>query len=182
MNLYLTLGDCPELEYWATKYIDDGCSFKALNTKREIIGIILNGIIHKTPQPDEEGEEINEVQHTQFAKILALFRYIDTQFNVFDKHPQFEKALDAKIMSVNDAYRGVGICKNLTERAVEWMRANDVHLFHVLCSSYYSAKVCEAAGLKSVYKLAYRDYKVDGLNTILPAAPHEDVQIFTRIV
>lgn len=180
MNVYLGLGDCPELEYWSTKYIKDGCSFKALNSQNEIIGVILNGILHKTPPPAEDDEE--EVQHVQFKQILTFFRYIDTQYNVFDVHPQFDKALDAKIMSVNDAYRGVGICKELTGRSVEWMQANDVQLFHVMCSSYFSAKVCESMGFKVVYSLAFKDYIVNGENPIVPEAPHEKIQCFTRIV
>lgn len=180
MNIYLGLGDCPELEYWSTKYLKDGCSYKALNTKNEIIGVILNGIVHKTPEPDEDDDA--EVKHVNFHKILSLFRYIDTQYNVFDVHPQFDTILDAKIMSVNDAYRGVGICKELTRRSMEWMRENDVHLFHVMCSSYFSSKVCEAMGFKVVYSLDYKDYKVNGLNPIIPAAPHKSVQCFTRIV
>lgn len=180
MNIYLQLGDCPELEYWATKYIKDGCSFKALNTKNEIIGVILNGIIHKTPQNDED--DIEEVKHEKFNTILSLFRYIDTIYNVFDVHPEYDMVMDAKIMSVNDAYRGVGIGKELTRRSVEWMKDNDVHVFHVMCTSHFSAKVCEATGFKVVFTLAFKDYKVNGVNPIIPAAPHEFVQCFTRIV
>lgn len=180
MNTYLQMGDCPELEYWSTKYIKDGCSYKALNTKNEIIGVILNGIIHKTPQPDED--EDTEVTHEQFNTILTLFQYIDTKYNVFKVHPEFDVGIDAKIMSVNDAYRGVGICKELTKRSFEWMKQNNCHLFHVMCSSYFSARVCESLGLKLVYSLDYKSYKVNGINPILPAFPHESVQCFTKII
>lgn len=180
MNICLGLGDCPELEYWATKYLKDGCSFKALNMKNEIIGIILNGIVRKNPEPDED--DAKEVNHVQFNKILNLFSYIDTKYNVFDVHPQFDIVLDAKIMSVNSAYRGVGICKELTRRSVEWMQDHDVHLFHVMCTSHFSAKVCEAMGFKMVYSLAFKDYRVNGVNPIIPAAPHKHVQCYTRIV
>lgn len=47
MNTYLQLGECKELEEYATHCIPENCSFKATNSKGEIIGVFLNGIIHK---------------------------------------------------------------------------------------------------------------------------------------
>lgn len=47
MNTFLELGECKELEEYATHCITDDCSFKATNSKGEIIGVFLNGIIHK---------------------------------------------------------------------------------------------------------------------------------------
>lgn len=47
MNYYLKLGDCVELEEYATKGIVEKCSFKALNSRGEIIGVAMNGIIKK---------------------------------------------------------------------------------------------------------------------------------------
>lgn len=48
MNVYLGMGDdCKELEEYSTKSIVDNCSFKALNSNGEIIGVFLNGIVKK---------------------------------------------------------------------------------------------------------------------------------------
>lgn len=47
MNDYLKMDDCKELEEYATKNIGDNCSFKALNSRGEIIGVAMNGIIKK---------------------------------------------------------------------------------------------------------------------------------------
>lgn len=47
MNFYLKLGDCVELEEYATKSISEKCSFKALNARGEIIGVSMNGIVKK---------------------------------------------------------------------------------------------------------------------------------------
>lgn len=41
------MGDCVELEKYATKSISEKCSFKAVNSKGEIIGVAMNGIIKK---------------------------------------------------------------------------------------------------------------------------------------
>lgn len=47
MNYYLKMGDCVELEKYATKSIGEKCSFKALNSRGEIIGVAMNGIVKK---------------------------------------------------------------------------------------------------------------------------------------
>lgn len=47
MNDYLNMADCVELEEYATKTIGEHCSFKALNSRNEIIGVVMNGIIKK---------------------------------------------------------------------------------------------------------------------------------------
>lgn len=47
MNTFLQLGECKELEEYATHCIPENCSFKATNSKGEIIGVFLNGIIKK---------------------------------------------------------------------------------------------------------------------------------------
>lgn len=47
MNDYLGMSDCVELEEYAIKNIDENCSFKAINSRGEIIGVAMNGIINK---------------------------------------------------------------------------------------------------------------------------------------
>lgn len=48
MNTYLDMGvDCKELQEYSIKSIGDNCSFKALNSDGEIVGVLLNGIVHK---------------------------------------------------------------------------------------------------------------------------------------
>lgn len=41
------MGDCVELEKYATKSIGEKCSFKAVNSRGEIIGVAMNGIVKK---------------------------------------------------------------------------------------------------------------------------------------
>lgn len=47
MNTYLDLGECKELENYSIKCISDNCSFKAVATNGEIIGVFLNGIYER---------------------------------------------------------------------------------------------------------------------------------------
>lgn len=41
------MDDCIELEEWCVKNLDEGTSFKAVNSDGEMIGVILNAFMHK---------------------------------------------------------------------------------------------------------------------------------------
>lgn len=47
MNTYLNLGECKELEDYSTKSLPDNCSVKAVNSRGEIIGVYINGIVRR---------------------------------------------------------------------------------------------------------------------------------------
>lgn len=106
--------------------------------------------------------------------------YIDERFSIFNLYPDIDKFLDAKILTVNSNYRGYGIAGKLMEHTMQYMRDNKIQVIQVLCSSHYSARVCEKMGFKKVYVLPFIDYVVDGENPILPAAPHTAIQILIR--
>lgn len=116
----------------------------------------------------------------KFKQILMLFEYIDQHFNTFDLYPDINSYLDVAILSVNVNYRGYGIAGKLIEKNLDYMRHNEIRVTRVLCTSFYSARVCEKMGFKKVYTLPYADYKVDGVNVFLPEKPHEAVQILVQ--
>jgi len=180
MNTFLQLGECKELEEYATHCIPEKCSFKATNSKGEIIGVFLNGIIHK---PDPEAEHVSyakDCQHEKFKKILTLFDYIESIFNLFTVYPEYDCALDGKILAVDSSYRGLGIAGKLTTRTIEYMQEKSIPLFHVMCSSKFSARVCEKIGFEEVFSLPFLDYVVNGENPLLPADPHKEIKVMAK--
>lgn len=106
--------------------------------------------------------------------------HIDTQYKLFDEYPEFDRALDGKILSVNDQYRGLGIAKQLTQRSIEYMQEHRIPLYHILCSSEYSAMVCARLGFTEKFVLPYIDYVVNGENPLLPTAPHVATKIYVK--
>lgn len=108
--------------------------------------------------------------------------YIDTKFNLFDLHPDIDSFVDGKILSVNPLYRGKGIAGHLTDRTIEFMKTNNIKIFHVLCTSHYSARVLEKLSFTEVFRLPYSDYIVDGEQVLRPAKPHVAARIFTKDV
>lgn len=77
-------------------------------------------------------------------------------------------------------YRGLGIAANLLKRTMEYMRNNQLKIILVVCTSHYSARVCDKLGFSNVYRLPYTDYKVNGEIVFQPAKPHEAAQIYLK--
>lgn len=119
-------------------------------------------------------------KHPKFKKILSLFEFIETQFDVFKLYPDVDCFLDGKILSVDEKYRGCGIAGKLTARAIEFMREHKITMYHIMCSSHFSARVCEKLDFEVVYELPYADYVVNGENPLLPAEPHVATKILIK--
>lgn len=137
------------------------------------------------PQPKADHQHCSsskECNHQKFKKILALLEFVDTQFNLFEIYPDIDRYLDGKFLSVNSNYRGQGIAGKLLQRTMDYMLEHNIPIMSVVCSSYYSARVCEKLDYKEVYQLRYADYVVDGENPLLPAEPHTSVKALVKRV
>jgi len=181
LNTFLNLGECKELEEYSLKCIKDACSFKAVhNVNGEIIGVFLNGLM-KRPAKDAVPEKSAETcEHPKFKKILSLMDFIEANYNIFDAYPNTDVILDGKVLSVNTNYRGLGIAGQLTEATLGYMRANNIPVMHVLCTSQYSARVMEKLGFNEVYSLKFEEFKVNGKVVLTPALPHVAARILIK--
>lgn len=181
LNTYVQLGECKELEKYCTKSLGERSSFKAVNSRGEIVGVILNGTIMK-PQPDDEppAKLAENCAHPKFRKIMALMDHVDELFDIFTLYPDIDRLLDCKILSVDTRYRGMGIAGMLTDRTLEYASQNDIKLLHVLCSSHFSARVMEKMNFTEVFRLPYADYLVDGEQVFDPEKPHVALRILTK--
>lgn len=181
LNTFVDLGECKELEKYSTKSLHEHCSFKAVNSRGEIVGVNINGLISRPEESDEPPSKLADgCAHPKFKKIMALMDHVDENFNIFDLYQDVDRLLDIKIMSVDSNYRGLGIAGKLTDRTMEYVKENNIKLVHVLCSSHFSARVMEKMDFQEVYKLPYQDYLVNGEQVFEPAKPHVAVRILTK--
>lgn len=123
-----------------------------------------------------------ECKHEKFKKILQLLEHVDECFNIFKLYPNIDRYLEGKILSVNSNYRGYGIAGKLAEAAMQYMRENHIPVILVVCSSHFSARVCERLDFKTIFELPYIDYVVNGENPILPAEPHRSIKALIKEV
>lgn len=109
---------------------------------------------------------------------MEFLAHIDREYNLWQAYPHCVNGLEAGILSVDTAYRGLGIAKALTDRTVQYARKAGYPLILCHCSSFFSARVCEATGFKEVYRTAYADYVVNGERPLQPEAPHREFAVF----
>ncbi|XP_055636419.1 arylalkylamine N-acetyltransferase 1 isoform X2 [Toxorhynchites rutilus septentrionalis] len=181
LNTFVNLGECKELEKYSTKSLHEHCSFKAVNSRGEIIGVTLNGLVLKPSETDEPPAKLADgCEHPKFRKIMAMMDYIDEHFNIFELYQDVDRLLDVKIMSVDSRYRGFGIAGKLTDRTMQYVKENNIKLVQVLCSSHFSARVMEKLNFEEVYQLPYRDYLVNGEQVFDPEKPHSALKILVK--
>lgn len=107
--------------------------------------------------------------------------FIDTKFDVFTLYPEIDSFVDGKILSVDPKYRGHGIAGKLTDMTIDYLSKNQIQLLHVLCTSHFSARVCEKSGFTEVFNLPFSDFCDDeGKQILCPEKPHVAARIFTK--
>lgn len=78
------------------------------------MGVILNNLM--TRNDNEENIESDSEDKTKFNDISLLLDKVYKEANVFTKFPNADRIMDIKIISVNESFRGQGVCKALIDK------------------------------------------------------------------
>jgi len=91
-------------------------TFMAVSQTGDIMGVILNNIMHRddVEEDDEDGETCND--NLKFKDIVVLLDKIKREADVFTQYENVNRVLEIKIVTVNEAYRGQGVCKALVDK------------------------------------------------------------------
>lgn len=92
-------------------------TFMAVSQTGDIMGVILNTIMHKDDMDEEEDDDDETCnENTKFKNIVALLNKIKREADVFSQYPNVNRIMEIKIVTVNEAYRGQGVCKALVDK------------------------------------------------------------------
>jgi len=89
----------------------------AISQTGDIMGVILNNIMHRDDveeEEDDDDETCNE--NSKFKDIVVLLDKIKREADVFVQYPNVNRILEIKIVTVNEEYRGQGVCKALVDK------------------------------------------------------------------
>jgi arylalkylamine N-acetyltransferase len=112
---------------------------------------------------------------------MGLMDLIDSKYDTFVQFPEIDAFVDGKILAVDPECRGMGIAGHLTSKTIEYMKANNLEIFQMLCSSHFSARVCEKLGFSEIFSLKFTEYVDDKNCQILnPEKPHVAARIFVQ--
>lgn len=94
-----------------------GMTFMAVSQTGDIMGVILNNIMHRDEEEEEEDNKDDTCNHNlKFKEIVVLLDKIKKEADVFAQYPNVNRILEIKIVTVNEAYRGQGVCKALVDK------------------------------------------------------------------
>lgn len=80
----------------------------------EVIGAIINNIMCRKDVSQNTVEVYDE--SLKFNKIAIILDKVQREANVFGQYPNANRIMDMKIITVNKASRGQGICKALVNK------------------------------------------------------------------
>lgn len=94
-----------------------GLTFKAISSNGDLLGVILNDIILRDDTELENCNEENQEKCVKFKEFMNIFQKVKQESDVFRKYPDINRIMDIKIVAVDEAFRGQGVCKALFEKS-----------------------------------------------------------------
>jgi len=164
-----------DMDKFATAHLAQNLSFFAVdrNSNNKIIGARVTGMARKTDDPLKiistlEGPELLEL----FPNIGGLLK----EANIFEKFG-IDNFGDFIFMSVDKAYRGQGLGKEMYERAMKMLKAKGVPVVQNIFSSPESQHIARKLGFTELSKKNLKDYKKRDGSVLFPQAGADDVAI-----
>lgn len=95
-------------------------------------------------------------------------------------YPGTGHCFEANILSVDPSARGMGIATALSQRSLDYARANGYELIKMVCTSKYSAMLCERLGYDKCFTMRTDVYRVNGKIVMRPNPPHDETSIYIK--
>lgn len=81
------------------------------------MGVILSSLTCRGDREETNDSGKNPAdEHTKFNDITTLLDKVEREADVFSKYPNVDRVMDIKIISVDESFRGQGICKALIDK------------------------------------------------------------------
>ncbi|XP_060873743.1 arylalkylamine N-acetyltransferase 1-like isoform X2 [Metopolophium dirhodum] len=159
-----------------------GLTFKAVSRVGDLIGVISNEIMARDSEELSNcSSDITEDQEgsVKFKEFMTLFKKIEQESDIFERYPDVNRVMDIKVVAVNEAFRGQGVCKALFYKSKQLALENKCSMVRVDCSSHFSAGAAERLGFQCIYSLHYEEYrnkKGEVIFNTLP--PHKQFKVY----
>ncbi|XP_014362334.2 arylalkylamine N-acetyltransferase 1 [Papilio machaon] len=174
-------GECAELEEFCMSPLHEGLSFKAVDNKGKIVGVLIN---ETCPLNDRIGitlfERAEASKDPKFKKILYILAKREEGSRLWEKFPNDDKLVEFKVAATDPDWRNKGILVALVEETEKLLRQRGVRLARLDSSSEFSARAAERNDFTCYYKARYTDIKMAGEPLIVPDPPHVYDRVFVK--
>lgn len=91
----------------------------AVSETGEIMGAILNSVMSKEDYLIQQYGDENFEPSSRFDDIEVLLNKVRRDIDLFGQYPNIDvdRIMELKLISVNEAYRGQGVCKALVKKS-----------------------------------------------------------------
>lgn len=163
----------------ALQYLSENKSLLAVSRNgRRILGFCGNTEI--TPNTNENINNQKIFTEPTYNIIAEFCHKIEVAADIW-KETGADRAMCIRHLGVDPDAGGRGIGRRLIESSRHQARSEGYPLLHIMCSSYYSAKIARAIGMQCVYSLPFAEYKDrDGNPVFTPPHPHTEVALFVQ--
>lgn len=103
---------------WLTSFWNSGLAFKAVSPDGDLIGVVLNNVMCRGDGEKNNESEEDTKDNTKFNDITAFLDKVEREADVFKKYPNVDRVMDIKIISVDESFRGQGVCKALIDKTM----------------------------------------------------------------
>ncbi|XP_050053605.1 arylalkylamine N-acetyltransferase 1-like isoform X2 [Aphis gossypii] len=166
---------------FCTNLLYTGLSLMAVSETGEIMGAILNSVMSKEDYLIQQYGDENFEPSSRFDDIEVLLNKVRRDIDLFGQYPNIDvdRIMELKLISVNEAYRGQGVCKALVKKSKELALELGYQMMYVECLSYFAAKAMERFGFQCIYSLSYSDYVDKRGKVVFDAVqpPHECIKV-----
>ncbi|XP_025418856.1 dopamine N-acetyltransferase-like [Sipha flava] len=170
-----------QLENYCKSYLDKGISLMAVSEDGVVIGAILNNIMRRNDVNNCNNENCKE--SPKFNDITTFLDKAEREVDIFNQYPNVDLIMDMKIITVDKAYRGHGICKALVDKTKELALELGCQMMFLECSSYFTAKTAEGFGFKRIYLLPFLNYvNEQGEIVFKTQPPHTHFRIYVLVL
>ncbi|XP_014290918.1 arylalkylamine N-acetyltransferase 1 [Halyomorpha halys] len=154
---------------------------KCNGTKQELVGVILNGILHEGDL-EEALVKLEESEDDKFKTIFEHLYKINIDLDLFNKF-QVDRIFEARILSVDKAYRSLGLAYKLMAKCDEVAAEKGFKVIKEDSTGLFSQKILAKLGHETLLEIKYEDIKDENDEIIFKTpSPHTSLKIMYKMV
>lgn len=178
-NAYPIRDDSKEEEFILSLLPAGNIVFAIDEQSKRIAGLACFGKITRN-YPQESWDESETTTNKKWRDILKFMSHIESKSNVCERFGVAE-SLHLHGVTVDKAYRGQAIGRKLFEECFRIAKNRNYRLVSAECSSIFSARTAESAGMEHVSTVTYDEYheKV-GDKIFVPIPPHTEIKSYVK--
>ncbi|XP_026817805.1 dopamine N-acetyltransferase-like isoform X1 [Rhopalosiphum maidis] len=147
-----------QFENFCIDLLQFGVSFMAVSAETgDIIGAVLNSTVCRGDKIKHYSDKNND-KSLKYNEIMIILEKAERDIDFFGQYPNIERLMKLEIITVNEAYRGQGICKALVKKSKELALKLGYQMISVECSSKFTKMAVERFGFQCIYSISYSDY------------------------